>query len=65
MEDLDLSHLSGKAKLAVKRQIKYRTDESYRERCKEKAAKSKQREEYKKHQKDYNRWYYQKMKEKL
>lgn len=64
-EDCDLSHLSGKARMAVKRQMKYRTNESYRQRVREKAEKSKQRDEYKKNQRDYNKIYYQKMKDKL
>lgn len=64
-EDCDLSHLSGKERMAVKRQIRWRSDESYRLWVKAKAEKSKQREEYKQSQRNYNRLYYQKMKDKL
>lgn len=65
VDDEELTKLSGKEKLALKRQIKYRTDQSYREKVKEKAQKSKQRDEYKQRQRDYNRIYYQQKKEQM
>lgn len=64
-DSLDNLRLSGKARVALKRQIRYRTDETYRQKVREKAEKSKQREEYKESQRDYNRNYYQRVKEKL
>lgn len=62
MEECAFTALSGKQRMAVKRQIKYRTDEAYRQRIREKAEKSKKRDEYKQYQRDYNRSYYQKKK---
>lgn len=64
-EDCDPSQLSQKERMALKRQIRWRSDESYRLLVKAKAEKSKQREEYKQSQRNYNRIYYQRMKQKL
>lgn len=61
----DMGGLSGKERMAVKRQLKYRTDDAYRQKMKERAERSKQRAEYRANQRDYNRMYYLKMKEKL